>query len=165
MAMLQPVDVCNEIVASIRSIPNIADHFDADTDNIFSYETVYPGLDLDRAISQMPQPGLMVAWLSHRYQRVQGRTAWVWEMNLYLRISEQVSGSALKGYGGLWVAVMDGIPTVTTTPGISFRFGQFNSRILAALNLGVSRETLLLTSDFFLDYYVVAMTFQQTGEE
>jgi len=165
MAMLQPVDVSNEIVASIRSIPNIGDHFDQDLDRIFSYETAYPGVNLDRAIAEMSQPGLMVAWLSHRYQRVQGRTAWVWGINLYLRISEQVSGSDLKGYGGLWVAVMDGIPTVTTTPGISFRFGQFNTRILPALTLGVSRETLLLTRDVSLDYYVIAMTFQQTGEE
>lgn len=163
MAMLQPVDVCAEIVTAIKSIPNIGDHFESDLARIFSYETTYPGVGLDRAIAEMPQPGLMVAWLSHQYQRVQGGTTrWVWGINFYLRISEQAGGDPLKGYGGLWVAIMDGIPSAGS---VAFRWHQFNDRILPAFQLGISRETLLITADVSLDYYVVALRFQQTGEE
>ena len=71
---------------------------------------------------------------------------------------------ALKDYPGLWVALMDGVPTLLTD-GQPFRRADIDLDLYPMNTPSIERRSLIVSQDVQIDYYQINIAFEQIGDD
>lgn len=114
--MIDPSDIVTNLVALLRTVPELRAEMNGDTDAIYAYHDAYPKREsLVRAIHEMPLPGIMVAWQGTQPGSFSAMDVWKHQITLYLRSRETLEGNTPTSYYRLFRMIVKGIPAGTTT--------------------------------------------------
>ena len=162
--MVNPYDIVDRIVEALGSIAELGAHLDDEpASGIRPYHDAYPRkVDLEDAIGQMPQPGILVAWRGTGPARRRAGEVWVHRFSLILRVADQ-SGLNRKDYAGMWIAIMNGIPA--GGDGQPFRRAAIDPNLLPPDTPSIERRSILLDGSSRLDYFEILLSYTQIGDD
>jgi hypothetical protein len=157
--MIDTSVLVDNLVATLRDIPNLVDEMGGDPERIFAYHDQYPKkISLAHAIHQMPAPSLMAVWQGTAPGGFGGFDVWKHQVTLYIRARETVDGDPPTPYYRIFRLITKGIPTQS---------GQEMLNVQVHPNCHPMDLPLIQrqTDAEGLDYFEVPMTFTEIGDE
>ncbi len=157
--MIDPAELVDNLVATLRDIPDLVAEMTGDTERIYAYHDSYPKkVSLAHAIHQMQVPAIMAVWQGTAPGSFGGMDVWKHQLTLYLRARETLSGDPPTAYYRLFRLITKGIPA---------------AQGIAMLNVTVHPSCYPMdlpmiqrqTDAEGLDYFEVPITFTEIGDE
>jgi hypothetical protein len=108
--MVQPSQIADGLVTLLRLIPSLVQLTGSDAGNIFPYHDQFPKRSsLARALHEMPNGSLMVAWAGSGPVGVGGMEQWQHMFSIYCRAQEEDLDTP-NSYYAIFRLVVDGVP-------------------------------------------------------
>ncbi len=152
--MIDTSVLVDNLVATLRDIPDLVAEMDGDPERIFAYHDSYPAnISLTHAIHAAPAPSILVAWIGTSPGSFGGVDAWKHQVNLYLR-----AGDTPTAYYRLFRLVTKGVPAASGQP-------MLNTTIHAdcyPMDLPLIQRQ---TDAEGLDYFEVPIQFTEIGDQ
>src|SRR4051794_12970992 len=107
--MVNPTDITDAIVATLRTIPELVTAMNSDPSRISAYHYIL-GKDnrLSKAQFQTASPSIMVMWDGTNGGNFSGYEVWKHRFMLYIRAANQANNPAPIGYETLWYYIVNG---------------------------------------------------------
>lgn len=163
--MLDPDVVLNAVVASLRSIPQLASELgfpNVPIEQSIIGHFFYSGEEnaLIRALSQMKSPSILVAYLDYIGGNFDGSTVWKHRLNLYLRPRNHASnGDAASGMHLWWMSMNLPIQVPEVAPNI--RHVELCDHSLQLMD---TPSLLRQTDELGQDFFISTMVFNEKGD-
>ncbi len=152
--MIDTSVLVENLVATLRDIPDLVTEIDGDPERIFAYHDQYPKkVSLAHAIHTMPAPSILVAWMGTSPGSFGGVDVWKHQINLYLR-----AGDMPTAYYRLFRLITKGVPAGSGQP-------MLNTTIHAdcyPMDLPLIQRQ---TDAEGLDYFEVPVQFTEIGDQ
>ncbi len=157
--MIDTSALVDNLVATLRDIPELVAEMDGDPNRIYAYHDSYPkDVSLAHAIHQMPAPSIMAVWQGTGPGSFGGMDVWKHQVTLYLRARETFDGDPPTAYYRLFRLITKGVPA---------------SADVAMLNATVHPSCYPMdlpmiqrqTDAEGLDYFEVPITFTEIGDD
>jgi hypothetical protein len=157
--MIDTSVLVDNLVATLRDIPQLVSEVGGDPDRIFGYHDQYPKkISLAHALHSMPAPAIMAVWQGTTPGTFGGFDVWKHQVSLFLRARETVDGDPPTPYCRMFRLITKGVPAQS---------GQ------AMLNTTVHPNCYPMdlpliqrqTDAEGLDYFEVPITFTEIGDE
>lgn len=157
--MIDPSTLIDSLVTLLRDIPDLVMEVGGDPDRIFAYHDQYPKKSsLALAIHQMPSPSIMVAWQGTAPGNFGGNDVWKHQASLFLRARETFDGDPPTAYYRLFRLITKGVPASAGVPMI-------NVTVHPSCYPMDVPSVQRATDAEGLDYFEVAMSFTEAGDE
>ncbi len=157
--MIDTSQLVDNLVATLRDIPDLVAEMDGDPERIFAYHDQYPKrISLAHAIHSMPAPSIMAAWQGTAPGSFGGFDVWKHSITLYLRARQAVDDDPPTPYYRLFRLITKGIPTES---GQSMLNTQVHPNCHPMDLPLIQRQT----DAEGLDYFEVPLTFTEIGDE
>ena len=158
--MIDTSVLVDNLVATLRDIPDLLVEMGGDPERIFAYHDQYPRkVSLAHAIHTMPAPSIMAAWQGTAPGSFGGFDVWKHSITLYVRARETSDSDPPTFYYRIFRLVTKGVPT------------SGDGQPLLNLQIHPSCHPMDLpliqrqTDAEGLDYFEVPMTFTEIGDE
>ena len=156
--MIDPSELVDNLVASLRDIPDLVVEMGGDAERIYPYHDSYPKkVSLAHAIHSMPAPGLMVVWQGTQPGSFGGVDVWKHQVTLFLRARETFDGDPPTPYYRMFRLITKGIPTAT---GVEMLNATVHPSCYPMDLPQIQRQT----DAEGLDYFEVPLSFTETGD-
>lgn len=156
--MIDTSQLVNNVVATLRDIPELVVEMGGDPERISAYHDQYPKRSsLAHAIHQMPSPSVMAAWMGTAPGGFGGIDAWKHQIVLYLRAGES-AGDSPAPYCRLFRLLTKGVPASAETPVLN---ALIHPNCYPMDLPSIQRQT----DAEGLDYFEVALSFTEAGDE
>ncbi len=157
--MIDTSELVNNLVASLRDIPDLVTEMGGDPDRIYAYHDQYPKKSsLAFAIHQMRSPSIMVAWQGSAPGNFGGSDVWKHQVSLFLRARETFDGDPPTAYYRLFRLITKGVPASAGGPMI-------NATVHPSCYPMDVPSIQRATDAEGLDYFEVNMTFTEIGDD
>lgn len=157
--MIDPATLVDNLVALLRSIPDLLLEMDGDQGRVYAYHDQYPKrVSLAHAIHQMSAPSIMAVWQGSGPGSFGGMDVWKHQVTLYLRVRETLQGEAPAGYYRLFRLITKGVPTSSEQPMLNVTVHpNCHPMDLPLIQRQSDAEGL--------DYFEVPITFTEIGDD
>ncbi len=157
--MIDTSELVDNLVATLRDIPELLHEMDGDPDRIFAYNDRYPDhISLPHAIHSMPAPSIMAAWMGTSPGAFGGVDVWKHQITLYVRARQTFEGDPPTPYHRIFRLVTKGVPTQSGQPMLNTTV---HERCYPMDLPAIERQT----DAEGLDYFEVPVTFTEIGDE
>jgi len=157
--MIDPSELLNNLVATLRDIPELVLEMDGDPGRVFAYHDQYPTrVSLAHAIHQMPLPSIMAVWQGTAPGSFSGVDVWKHQITLFLRAGEQSGGDPPADYYCLFRLITKGVPTAA---GVEMLNATIHPSCYPMDLPSIQRQT----DAEGLDYFEIPMTFTEVGDQ
>ena len=157
--MINPAELVDNLVAMLRSIPDLVAEMDGDPKRIYAYHDHYPKkASLAQAIHNMPAPAVMAVWQGTAPGTFGTADVWKHQVTLYLRARETDESDPPAAYYRLFRLITKGVPEGTEVP-------MLNATVHPScypMDLPLIQRQ---TDAEGLDYFEVPITFTEIGDE
>ncbi len=149
----------DNLVATLRDIPDLVEEMGGDPERIFAYHDQYPKkVSLAHALHQMPAPSIMAVWQGTGPGTFGGFDVWKQQVTLYLRARETFDGDPPNPYPRLFRLITKGVPTHSGQPMLNV---QVHPNCHPMDLPSIQRQT----DAEGLDYFEVPITFTEIGDD
>lgn len=156
--MINPAELVDNLVAALRSIPELVAEMDGDIERIYAYHDQYPKRSsLAHAIHQMPAPAIMAAWQGTQPGSFGAMDVWKHQVTLYLRARE-AADSDTPAYHRMFRLITKGVPSGSEVPMLNVTIHPNCYPMDLPL---IQRQT----DAEGLDYFEVPITFTEIGDD
>jgi hypothetical protein len=156
--VIDPSELVNNLVATLRLIPDLVTEMDGDTERIYAYHDQYPKRSsLAHAIHQMPAPSIMAAWQGTQPGSFGEVDVWKHQVTLYLR-ARAAADSDTPAYHRVFRLITKGVPTGSDVPMLNVTIHPS----CHAMDLPMIQRQ---TDAEGLDYFEVPITFTEIGDD
>jgi len=156
--MINPADLVDNLVATLRDIPDLLAEMSGDAGRVFAYHDQYPKRSsLAHAIHQMPAPSIMAVWQGTGPGSFGGMDVWKHQVTLFLRARE-TGDSDTPAYHRLFRLITKGVPAAGDVPMINVTIHPSCYPMDLPM---IQRQT----DAEGLDYFEVPITFTEIGDE
>ncbi|MCW5982695.1 MAG: hypothetical protein KIT09_31695 [Bryobacteraceae bacterium] len=157
--MIDTSALVDNLVSTLRDIPDLIVQMNGAHDRIYSYHDHYPKRSsLPLAIHQMPAPAIMVAWQGTAAGSFGGTDVWKHQVTLYLRARETPDAEPPAAYYRLFRLITKGVPASAGVPMIN---ATIHPSCYPMDLPSIQRQT----DAEGLDYFEVTMSFTEIGDE
>ena len=157
--MINPAELVDNLVALLRSIPDLVAEMDGDPKRIYAYHDQYPKkASLAQAIHTMPAPAVMAVWQGTAPGTFGSADVWRHQITLYLRARETDESDPPAAYYRLFRLITKGVPEGTEV-------AMLNATVHPScypMDLPLIQRQ---TDAEGLDYFEVPITFTEIGDE
>lgn len=157
--MIDTAVLVDNLVATLRDIPELVAEMNGDPAAIYAYHDQYPKrVSLAHAIHSAPAPSILAAWQGSAPGAFGGFDVWKHSITLYVRARETVDGDPPTSYYRMFRLITKGVPTQS---------GQEMLNIQVHPNChpmdlpSIQRQT----DAEGLDYFEVPLTFTEIGDD
>jgi hypothetical protein len=155
--MIDPYELVDDLVATLRDIPDLVAAMGADASRIFAYRDTYPKkVSLVHAIHTMPAPGCMAVWQGSAPGSFGGMDVWKHQVTLFLRVGENADPSA---YYAIFRLITKGAPVTTVD------VQMINLTVHASCYPMDLPQIQRQTDAEGLDYFEVPLSFTEIGDD
>jgi hypothetical protein len=156
--VIDPSELVNNLVATLRLIPDLVAEMDGDTERIYAYHDQFPKRSsLAHAIHQMPAPSIMAAWQGTQPGSFGEVDVWKHQVTLYLRAREAADSDA-PAYHRMFRLITKGVPTGSDVPMLNVTIHPS----CHAMDLPLIQRQ---TDAEGLDYFEIPITFTEIGDD
>jgi hypothetical protein len=157
--MINPAELVDNLVALLRAIPELVSEMGGDEQRILAYHDQYPKrASLAVAIHDMPAPGIMAAWQGTQPGAFGSADVWKHQVSIFLRARETSDGAPPTAYYRLFRLITKGVPATAGVPMI-------NATVHPSCYPMDVPSIQRATDAEGLDYFEVAMSFVEAGDE
>ncbi len=157
--MINPAELVDNLVAMLRTIPDLVTEMEGDPERIYAYHDHYPKKSsLAHAIHSMPAPSVMAVWQGTAPGSFGGVDVWKHQVTLYLRSRETDETDPPTAYYRLFRLITKGIPAGSDVPMLNVTVHPS----CYAMDLPMIQRQ---TDAEGLDYFEVPITFTEIGDE
>lgn len=157
--MINPAELVDNLVAMLRTIPDLVAEMDGDPERIYAYHDQYPKkASLAQAIHTMPAPAVMAVWQGTAPGTFGTADVWKHQVTLYLRAREASESDPPAAYYRLFRLITRGVPAESEVP-------MLNATVHPScypMDLPLIQRQ---TDAEGLDYFEVPITFTEIGDE
>ena len=157
--MINPAELVDNLVAMLRTIPDLVAEMDGDPERIYAYHDQYPKkASLAQAIHTMPAPAVMAVWQGTAPGTFGTADVWKHQVTLYLRAREASESDPPAAYYRLFRLITKGVPAESEVP-------MLNATVHPScypMDLPLIQRQ---TDAEGLDYFEVPITFTEIGDE
>ncbi len=157
--MINPAELVDNLVAMLRTIPDLVAEMDGDPERIYAYHDQYPKkASLAQAIHTMPAPAVMAVWQGTAPGTFGTVDVWKHQVTLYLRARETDESDPPAAYYRLFRLITKGVPAESEVP-------MLNATVHPScypMDLPLIQRQ---TDAEGLDYFEVPITFTEIGDE
>ncbi len=157
--MINPAELVDNLVAMLRTIPDLVTEMEGDPERIFAYHDHYPKKSsLAHAIHSMPAPSIMAAWQGTAPGTFGSVDVWKHSVTLYLRARQTDETDPPTAYYRLFRLITKGVPAGSEVP-------MLNTTVhpsCHAMDLPMIQRQ---TDAEALDYFEVPITFTEIGDD
>ena len=115
--MIDPSELVNNLVTTLREIPDLATEMSGDSARIYAYHDQYPkNVSLVHAIHQMPAPSIMAVWQGTQPGSFGGVDVWKHQVTLFLRARDTSAETTPTAYYRLFRLITKGVPAGSDVP-------------------------------------------------
>ena len=109
--MIDPSELVDNLIATLRDIPELIEEVAGDVGRIYPYHDSYPKkVSLAHAIHSMPAPSIMAVWQGSAPGSFGGIDVWKHEVTLFLRASETLESDPPTAYYRYFRLITKGVP-------------------------------------------------------
>jgi len=157
--MINPAELVDNLVAMLRTIPDLITEMEGDPERIYAYHDHYPKKSsLAHAIHSMPAPSVMAVWQGTAPGAFGSMDVWKHQVTLYLRAQEMDDSDPPAAYYRLFRLITKGVPTGSGVPMLNVTVHPS----CYPMDLpSIQRQT----DAEGLDYFEVPITFTEIGDE
>jgi hypothetical protein len=157
--MINPAELVDNLVAMLRSIPDLVAEMDGDPKRIYAYHDHYPKkASLAQAIHNMPAPAVMAVWQGTAPGTFGTADVWKHQVTLYLRARETDESNPPTAYYRLFRLITKGVPAGSEVP-------MLNAPVHPPCYPMDLPQIQRQTDAEGLDYFEVPITFTEIGDE
>lgn len=157
--MINPALLVDNLVSLLREIEDLVVEVGGDPERIFAYHDQYPKrASIAAAITDMPAPGIMVAWQGTGPGAMGGFEVWKHHITLYLRARETFDGHAPTAYYRLFRLITMGVPP---SSGAAMIYTAVHPNCYP-MDLPAMQRTQDVEG---LDYFEIPMSFTEVGND
>lgn len=162
--MVNQFTILDRIVEVLRSIPGLDAHMLGDLSRIRAYHDSFPdNTNLARSIVDLKAPGILAVWRGTLPVVSRNREVWVHRFSLVIKAAETTPVNQLQDYPGLWLAIMNGVPTEGN--GQPFRRSTIDDELLPPNTPSIRRQSIIVSNDTSIDYFEINLDYQQIGDD
>ncbi len=157
--MIDTSVLVDNLVATLRDIPELVAEMGGDPERIVAYHDQYPKkVSLVHALHSMPAPSILVVWQGTAPGSFGGFDVWKHQVSLFLRARETFDGDPPTPYYRLFRLITKGVPKSS---------GQqmLNTSIHPDCHPMDLPSIARQTDAEGLDYFEVPITFTEIGDE
>ncbi len=149
----------DNLVATLRDIPDLVEEMGGDPERIFAYHDQYPKkVSLAHALHQMPAPSIMAVWQGTGPGTFGGFDVWKHQVTLFLRARETFDGEPPNPYPRLFRIITKGVPAHSGQPMLNVQVHpNCHPMDLPSIQRQTDAESL--------DYFEVPITFTEIGDD
>ena len=115
--MIDPSELVNNLVTTLREIPDLVTEMSGDSARIYAYHDQYPkNVSMVHAIHQMPAPSIMAAWQGTQPGSFGGVDVWKHQVTLFLRARDTSVELTPTAYYRLFRLITKGVPAGSDVP-------------------------------------------------
>jgi hypothetical protein len=157
--MIDVSELIENLVRLLRDIPELVLEMNGDPERIYCYHDQYPrNASLAYAVHEMPAPSVMVAWQGTVPGAFGGNDVWKHQLAVYLRARETFEGDPPAAYYRMFRFLTKGVPVREGAPMLNVTVHPS----CYPMDLpSIERQT----DAEGLDYFQVAMTFTEIGDD
>ncbi len=157
--MIDPAELVDNLVAMLRTIPDLVAEMEGDPERIYAYHDHYPKkASLAQAIHTMPAPAVMAVWQGTAPGSFGNVDVWKHQVTLYLRSRETDETDPPTAYYRLFRLITKGVPAGSDVPMLNVTVHPSCYPMDLPL---IQRQT----DAEGLDYFEVPITFTEIGDE
>ena len=157
--MINPAELVDNLVAMLRTIPDLVAEMDGDPERIYAYHDQYPKkASLAQAIHTMPAPAVMAVWQGTAPGTFGTVDVWKHQVTLYLRSREADESNPPAAYYRLFRLITKGVPAESEVPIL-------NATVHPSCYPMDLPQIQRQTDAEGLDYFEVPITFTEIGDE
>lgn len=157
--MIDTSELVDNLVATLRDIPELVDQMGGDPERIVAYHDQYPKkISLVRELHAMPAPSMLVVWQGTQPGSFGGFDVWKHQLSLFLRARESFDGDPPTPYYRMFRLITKGVPTQS---GQQMLNTQIHPNCHPMDLPSITRQT----DAEGLDYFEVPITFTEMGDD